>query len=145
MDEKEKEDRRTRWLQNEALRRFWRNAKRRLCPDCAEPVLRGYDADYGAFLVAADPDPLPAEMELEALLRGLGTFDYDGEKLIRRGFNDLLRRRTAVLVQHHCHLSGCRYWERGRGTDGRPSGSQRTAEAKPAPPGQASDDGAIPF
>uniref|UniRef100_A0AAU8B0J1 Uncharacterized protein n=1 Tax=Dulem virus 32 TaxID=3145750 RepID=A0AAU8B0J1_9CAUD len=90
----------------------WRAATPTRCPHCKQHILRGYNANQGAFLAAADPTPLTALGEALTLLGGGGTLTLTRTGtgaliLTRRNANNITATpagspRQDILPRHRC-------------------------------------------
>lgn len=88
-----------------------RTARAEFCPSCRRVVMVGLSADFGGYVVAADPQPMTAFGEAVALMSGRGTvglrWRYDHYELEDRS-SFRIRGSPAgtngldVLVVHEC-------------------------------------------
>ncbi len=72
-------------------------AKARLCPRCAEPILVGVSQ---GLTVRVDPYPLAAELEVVAIIAGREVYSLHARMLVRRLGNSAVS--GPLLVSHRC-------------------------------------------
>lgn len=92
-----------------------RKAKARECRKCRAWVLAGLDSHVAALEAHADPYPLTAFGEAEALLDGRVTYDLEETRLHRRLHWNIAGRpagsRHLVVAEHRCGFAIRPSWQ----------------------------------
>ena len=78
---------------------------------CGQPVMRGFDEDFGGCVVECDPRPLTQAGEIEAIIAGRRTYELSGIHYLTLWSRNKWRikarpvgtPRMEVLAQHKCN------------------------------------------